>query len=140
MMVGNGRASGRRETNVNAGEPAVGWFMLSEADRSAAERYLSKLASDGTRDELGFAPIHFAFANRFFPGTSVQHAQLTALTVQEVRLRIRAQEGYATLSIPVRIALTEHRALRIEIRNPDHAWLVAGDWDLGFADDAARAA
>ncbi|RDJ10137.1 hypothetical protein B5K05_13485 [Rhizobium phaseoli] len=60
-------------TNTN---PAVGWFMLSEADRNAANRYLSKLASDGTRDELGFAPIHFAFADRFFPGTSVQHAQL----------------------------------------------------------------
>lgn len=57
-------------------EPAIGWFLLSEADRSAANRYLSKLASDGTRDELGFAPIHFAFADRFFPGTSVQHAQL----------------------------------------------------------------
>jgi hypothetical protein len=56
--------------------PAVGWFMLSDADRDAANRYLSKLSSDGTRDELGFAPIHFAFADQFFPGTSVQHAQL----------------------------------------------------------------
>jgi hypothetical protein len=50
--------------------------MLSEADRSAAARHLSKLDSDGTRDELGFAPIHFSFADRFFPGTSVQHEQL----------------------------------------------------------------
>lgn len=50
--------------------------MLSEADRDAANRYLTNLASDGTRDELGFAPIHFAFADRFFPGTSVQHANL----------------------------------------------------------------
>lgn len=50
--------------------------MLSEADRAAANRLLSGAASDGTRDELGFAPIHFAFADRFFPGTSVQHAQL----------------------------------------------------------------
>ncbi|WP_089173392.1 DUF6361 family protein [Bosea sp. AS-1] len=56
--------------------PAIGWFMLSEADRDSAHRFLSKLSSDGTRDELGFAPIHFAFADRFFPGTSVQHAQL----------------------------------------------------------------
>lgn len=56
--------------------PAIGWFMLSEADRDAAHRFLSKLSSDGTRDELGFAPIHFAFADRFFPGTSVQHQQL----------------------------------------------------------------
>lgn len=50
--------------------------MLSEADRDAAHRFLSKISSDGTRDELGFAPIHFAFADRFFPGTSVQHQQL----------------------------------------------------------------
>lgn len=57
-------------------DPAIGWFMLSEADRAAAARHLASLASDGTRDELGFAPVHFAFADRFFPGTSVQHAQL----------------------------------------------------------------
>ena len=61
---------------MRSGEPAIGWFMLSEADRAAANRLLSGTASDGTRDELGFAPIHFAFADRFFPGTSVQHAQL----------------------------------------------------------------
>ena len=69
--------------------PAIGWFMLSEADRDSAHRFLSKLSSDGTRDELGFAPIHFAFADRFFPGTSVQHAQLryvffVAWTYQEL--------------------------------------------------------
>ncbi|MEO9229943.1 MAG: DUF6361 family protein [Devosia sp.] len=57
-------------------EPNIGWFMLSEADRAAANRLLASASSDGTRDELGFAPIHFAFADRFFPGTSVQHAQL----------------------------------------------------------------
>ena len=54
----------------------IGWFMLSDADRAAASRLLASGASDGTRDELGFAPIHFAFADRFFPGTSVQHAQI----------------------------------------------------------------
>lgn len=63
--------------------------MLSEADRDAAHRFLSKLSSDGTRDELGFAPIHFGFADRFFPGTSVQHQQLryvffVAWTYQEL--------------------------------------------------------
>lgn len=50
--------------------------MLSDADRAAASRLLASATSDGTRDELGFAPIHFAFADRFFPGTSVQHAQI----------------------------------------------------------------
>lgn len=61
---------------TSAVEPSIGWFTLSDADRAAAARHLAQLASDGTRDELGFAPIHFAFADRFFPGTSVQHAQL----------------------------------------------------------------
>jgi hypothetical protein len=75
--------------NADATETAIGWFTLSEADRAAASRHLAKLASDGTRDELGFAPIHFAFADRFFPGTSVQHAQLryvlfVAWTYQEL--------------------------------------------------------
>jgi hypothetical protein len=46
--------------------------MLSEADRDAAHRFLSKLSSDSTRDCSRLAPIHFAFADRFFPGTSVQ--------------------------------------------------------------------
>jgi hypothetical protein len=72
-----------------AGSPAIGWFTLSDADRAAAARYLSSLGSDGTRDELGFAPIHFAVADQFFPGTSVQHAQLryvlfVAWTYQEL--------------------------------------------------------
>ena len=78
----------KRQSMTSSG-PAIGWFMLSEADRDAAHRFLSKLSSDGTRDELGFAPIHFAFADRFFPGTSVQHAQLryvffVAWTYQEL--------------------------------------------------------
>ncbi|MBD3676838.1 MAG: hypothetical protein HUJ27_00360 [Rhodobacteraceae bacterium] len=61
---------------MGSAEPVIGWFMLSEADRAAANRLLTSVSSDGTRDELGFAPIHFAFADRFFPGTSVQHAQI----------------------------------------------------------------
>lgn len=77
-MAGTRYVHVENSTDVTMGttNPALGWFMLSEADRDAAHRYLSKLSSDGTRDELGFAPIHFAFADRFFPGTSVQHAQL----------------------------------------------------------------
>lgn len=56
--------------------PNIGWVVLSEADRAAAERRLSVSAAEGTRDELGFGPIHFAYANRFFPGTSVQQTRL----------------------------------------------------------------
>ena len=70
--------------------------MLSEADRASANRYLTSFSSDGTRDELGFAPIHFAFADRFFPGTSVQHVQLryvffVAWAYQELLARTAGQ-------------------------------------------------
>jgi len=56
--------------------PQLGWYTLSEQDRAAAHRLLARISTDGTRDELGLGHIHFAFADRFFPGTSVQHAQL----------------------------------------------------------------
>lgn len=56
--------------------PDLGWVVLSEADRAAAERRLAASASEGTRDELGFGAIHFAYADRFFPGTSVQQTRV----------------------------------------------------------------
>jgi hypothetical protein len=40
-----------------------------------AERALES-GEKGVRDEVGFSVIHDAYANRFFPGTSVQHTRL----------------------------------------------------------------
>ncbi len=57
-------------------EPQLGWAWLSQRERRTAEQALSDLGPDGTRDELGFGVVHFAYADRFFPGTSVQHTQL----------------------------------------------------------------
>lgn len=59
-----------------SGRSAIGWFMLSEADRAVSARLLEQSEADGTRDELGFGVIHFAYSDRFFPGTSVQHGRL----------------------------------------------------------------
>jgi hypothetical protein len=59
-----------------SGRSAIGWFMLSEADRAASARLLEQSEAEGTRDELGFGVIHFAYSDRFFPGTSVQHGRL----------------------------------------------------------------
>jgi hypothetical protein len=56
--------------------PAIGWVSLSEADRATAMRLLQENVSDGTRDELGLGAIHFAYSDRFFPGTSVLHGRL----------------------------------------------------------------
>ncbi|MDQ2803746.1 MAG: DUF6361 family protein [Pseudomonadota bacterium] len=57
-------------------EPQLGWAWLSQRERRAAEQALSDLGPDGTRDELGFSVIHFEYADRFFPGTSVQQTAL----------------------------------------------------------------
>jgi hypothetical protein len=52
------------------GRSAIGWFMLSEADRAVSARLLEQSEADGTLDELGFGVIHFAYSDRFFSGTS----------------------------------------------------------------------
>ncbi len=57
-------------------EPQLGWAWLSQKERRTAEQALADLGPDGTRDELGFGVVHFAYADRFFPGTSVQHTKL----------------------------------------------------------------
>ena len=57
-------------------EPQLGWAWLSQKERRTAEQALADLGPDGTRDELGLGVIHFAYADRFFPGTSVQHTRL----------------------------------------------------------------
>src|SRR5258708_7655298 len=56
--------------------PALGWAWLSQTERRAAEQALIDAGPDGTRDELGFSVIHFAYSDRFFPGTSVQQTSL----------------------------------------------------------------
>jgi hypothetical protein len=56
--------------------PELGWAWLSQTERRAAEQALIDAGPDGTRDELGFSVIHFAYSDRFFPGTSVQQTSL----------------------------------------------------------------
>ena len=55
--------------------PALGWAGLS---RSALKRAEAQLVADseGVRDEVGVLALHTAYANRFFPGTSVQQTRL----------------------------------------------------------------
>ena len=54
---------------------ALGWTLLS---REALKRAETQLRDDlqGVRDEVGFLALHQAYADRFFPGTSVLHTRL----------------------------------------------------------------
>ncbi len=56
-------------------EPNLGWTLLS---RDALRRAETQLRDDvqGVRDEIGFLSLHQAYADRFFPGTSVLHTRL----------------------------------------------------------------
>lgn len=56
-------------------KPALGWTMLSRKEIQQVERSLAREDQD-TRDEIGFLLIHQAFADRFFPGTSVLHTRI----------------------------------------------------------------
>ena len=56
-------------------ESVFGWTMPSRDAVRRAGRALES-AEQGVRDEVGFLIIHDAYANRFFPGTSVQQTRL----------------------------------------------------------------
>lgn len=56
-------------------KPTLGWTMLSREEMRQVERSLANSEQD-TRDEIGFLLIHQGFADRFFPGTSVQHTRV----------------------------------------------------------------
>ena len=51
-------------------KPSLGWTFWSRADLRRIDKQLKADAQE-VRDELGFLLLHQAFADRFFPGTSV---------------------------------------------------------------------
>lgn len=53
----------------------IGWIQLSRQAVSQAEQAL-RGDERGVRDEIGFLVLHQAFADHFFPGTSVLHTRL----------------------------------------------------------------
>ena len=54
---------------------ALGWTLLSREALKRAETQLQDEVQ-GVRDEVGFLALHQAYADRFFPGTSVLHTRL----------------------------------------------------------------
>lgn len=56
-------------------QSGFGWTLLSRDALRRAETQLRDEV-DGVRDEIGFLALHQAFADRFFPGTSVLHTRL----------------------------------------------------------------
>jgi hypothetical protein len=79
-------------------QPSFGWTLLS---RGALRRAETQLRDDveGVRDEIGFLSLHQAYADRFFPGTSVLHTRLRyALFVPWMYERITRQPDRQRIS------------------------------------------
>lgn len=55
--------------------PALGWTVLSRDALRRAEAHLRE-DTESVRDEIGFLNLHQAYANRFFPGTTVLQTRL----------------------------------------------------------------
>jgi hypothetical protein len=53
----------------------IGWTTITRAELAAAQQ-VNQLADRGVRDEIGVSAIDFLYAERFFPGTSVQLTRL----------------------------------------------------------------
>jgi hypothetical protein len=56
-------------------KPSLGWVQLSREALKRAEIQLQE-DTQGVLDEIGFLSLHRAYADRFFPGTSVLHTRL----------------------------------------------------------------
>lgn len=97
--------------------PSLGWAGLS---RSALKRAEAQLVADseGVRDEVGVLALHTAYANRFFPGTSVQQTRLRYVLfvpwqiISLLRDRERVQPGQASRAL-------EQTELRLARRLPN---------------------
>lgn len=82
-------------------QPSFGWTLLSRDALRRAETQLRDV-SDGVRDEIGFLALHQAYADRFFPGTSVLHTRLRyALFVPWMYQRIAQQPDRKQVSTAV---------------------------------------
>jgi len=89
-------------------EPGLGWTLLSRDALRRAET-LARNDVQGVRDEIGFLALHQAYADRFFPGTSVLHTRLRyvlfvpwiyqGLMESGVRERVAESIGQAELNL-----------------------------------------
>jgi hypothetical protein len=82
--------------------------------------------SEGMRDEVGVLSLHTAYANRFFPGTSVQQSRLRYALFVPWQIQLLLQQGNAIRPGQARAAL-EVAELALAKRLPD----VDGEGTIG---------
>ena len=137
--------------------PALGWAGLS---RSAIKRAEAQLVADteGVRDEVGVLALHTAYANRFFPGTSVQQTRLrySLFVPWQIKALLRNREyvqsdreardalEQAELNLAMRLPhvdgegtigrRTASKGLRVAIPPSQSYWVALATWGILRAD------
>lgn len=106
-------------------KPVLGWTMLRPEEVRQVERSLAREDQD-TRDEIGFLLLHQAFADRFFPGTSVLHTRIRyALFVPWLYHRAAFNRGRGTTlktridHLLIDLAIRLKRAERVDVIGGD---------------------
>jgi hypothetical protein len=105
--------------------PTLGWAALS---RSALKRAEAQLTADseGMRDEVGVLSLHTGYANRFFPGTSVQQTRLRYALFVPWQIRLLLQQDSGIQAGQARAAL-EKAEFELALRLPN----VDGEGTIG---------
>ncbi len=106
-------------------KPAIGWTVLSREDVRQVERSLANNEHD-TRDEIGFLILHQAFADRFFPGTSVQHTRIRYSIFVPWIYQDAAQRRGGDVENRVRRQLIE-LAIRLKQHGREPVGVIGGD-------------
>lgn len=84
-------------------------------------------------------PLNIALAFDTDTDQTAIEFRVTTLSTHQGALTLVGSEGYTALLIPIQIALTEPRTMTVEYRNPGAEWIVAGSWELRFAENASPA-
>src|SRR5947207_13803114 len=100
-------------------KPSLGWTFWSRADLRRIDKQL-KAGAQEVRDELGFLLLHQAFADRFFPGTSVLQTRLRYALFVPWQIRdLEARPRAARATVEERFKRAE-RNLVIRLRDAAH--------------------
>lgn len=137
--------------------PSLGWVSISRQALAQATHLIDS-KGEGTVDEIGVLALHRAFADRFFPGTSVVHTRLRyalftpwlyerlaaevdagvrnpreKLEALELRLATRLVEGVGGTTDVIGGTLVAKERTAVQLSSESY-WSALGSWGIVLRD------